>query len=154
MANLTDKQSKFIDYFLELRDAKEAARKAGYSEGTVERVEQDILGSDAVEQELRSVAVNKLIAGKTDLLLAIPDAISVVKEILNDPSIKPRTRLNAAKTLMDRSEEFREQLGVELSGTVTEERQPDLDWDKVLEDFDKDERKEIVRKLTRSFESD
>lgn len=35
MAKLTEKQKRFVDYYIETGNASEAARKAGYSKGSI-----------------------------------------------------------------------------------------------------------------------
>ena len=49
---LTEKQERFIDYFIETDNAAEAARKAGYSKRTANRIGSENLKKTVIQQAI------------------------------------------------------------------------------------------------------
>ncbi|WP_288843010.1 terminase small subunit [uncultured Megasphaera sp.] len=49
---LTEKQERFIDYFIETDNAAEAARKAGYSKRTANRIGLENLKKTVIQQAI------------------------------------------------------------------------------------------------------
>lgn len=103
---LTPKQKAFADYYIQLGNATEAARRAGYSPQTADRI---------ANQNLRKLEISQYIAERTkpDENKRIADADEVMRFFTSvmrgevkdqfglDPSLKDRT--DAAKELAKRT---------------------------------------------------
>ena len=71
MAKLTEKQKRFIDFYIETLNASEAARRAGYSIKTANRIGQENLTKpvikSAIDERLSQLASER-IAGPKEVL--------------------------------------------------------------------------------------
>ena len=56
---LTEKQQRFVDYFIETGNAAEAARKAGYSEKTAPWIGQENLQKPTIKAAIETPAGTK-----------------------------------------------------------------------------------------------
>lgn len=116
--NLTDKQEKFLKLFRKGLDPKEAARQAGYSEYTAHDVYRNILQSEGIQAALKDHANTSILKARQEILEYSDRAIEVVKEILDNNEVKEKDRLKAAEMLLNRSDELKETLGIEVDGEV------------------------------------
>lgn len=114
---LTPKQKAFADYYIEIGNATEAAKKAGYSEKTAGQI---------AEQNLKKLEILQYIAERTKPLedKRIADADEVMRFFTSvmrgevkdqfglDPSLKDRT--DAAKELAKRTVDLsKKQVGMQ-----------------------------------------
>ena len=103
MQPLTAKQSAFAREYISCGSAREAARRAGYSQSVCDTATREVLASSAVQAEISQL--RREAAERTSELLATSAerAASVLAEIVNDPDISPATRVRAALGLLDRA---------------------------------------------------
>lgn len=123
---LTEKQKRFVDYFIELGEATKAARKSGYSEGSVQdapnwlnprKHQYKPYLAKAIEKRLNEVAT-KRIANATEVLEFLTSVLrgevtdeNIVVETVGagisrartiETKISSKDRLNAAQQLLKR----------------------------------------------------
>ena len=71
MAELTEKQKKFCDYYIETLNAAESARRAGYSEKTADRIGHENLNKIEIKKYIESRLKskdNKRIAAQDEVM--------------------------------------------------------------------------------------
>lgn len=117
--NLTEKQEKFVENFMSGMKPKDAAENAGYSEATVRNVRQNIIESDSVKKELNSRSGGNIFLSRIRLLNLSPKAIDKIESVLEDPSASPKTQLRAAETILNRSDELKEKMGIDVVGEIS-----------------------------------
>ena len=93
---LTFKQSLFVEAFVESGDAHQAALSAGYAAATARTAGTEILG-------VRHIAQAVALAVRERLVASAPMALRVIEMLMNNESISPKVRLDAAKALLDRA---------------------------------------------------
>lgn len=93
---LTEKQRRFIDYYIELGNATRAAKKAGYSAKTANRIGAENLSKlDFVIQE-------RLAANQDDRIASRDEVLATITGIMRDESAGTKERLKAAELLAKR----------------------------------------------------
>ena len=103
---MTLKQKAFADYYIELGNATEAARKAGYSEGTARQMGAENLTkpniSSYIEKRLKSIEEGRMATGDEVMKFFTSVMRGEVRDAFGlDPSLQDR--LNAAKELAKRT---------------------------------------------------
>jgi phage terminase small subunit len=93
---LTNRQSEFVAAFVESGDAHQAALSAGYAAATARTAGTDILG-------VRHIAQAVAVAVRERLVASAPMALRVIEMLMNNDTISPKVRLDAAKALLDRA---------------------------------------------------
>ncbi len=146
---LTEKQEIFCEVFPQTGDIEEAAEEAGYADTTPAHVKQDVLSSEAVRDKLMEQMIIENFAGKLKLSDLAETALDALEEILEDSEIPPRVKLQAIDSTLDRNEELKKVLGIELSGKVTEKRENEISVD--LEKLDENERNQFIERLSRTI---
>lgn len=82
---LTEKQKRFIDYYIETANAAESARRAGYSEKTADRIGYENLRKlEVFIQERLAAKQNSRIATQDEILEYFTKIIRSEKEDTND----------------------------------------------------------------------
>lgn len=101
MAKLTEKQEAFVLYITNtpgaVGNAAEAARLAGYSEKSANEIGYQLLQKPHVQQAIRE-ANHKMICGTL-----AAKAVHVLLDIIQDETASPKLRLDASKTILDRT---------------------------------------------------
>ena len=92
MSNLTDRQSDFIDMFIETGCASTAYEAVGYS--------PDRSNANKLVQKL-STEINSRLQNR--MTLKTSTALSVLEEIMTNEDNAPRDRLNAVNSWLDRT---------------------------------------------------
>lgn len=83
--SLTEKQKRFIDYYIETANATESAKKAGYSEKTADRIGHENLRKlEFFIQERLTAMQNDRIASQDEILEYFTEIIRNKKEDTND----------------------------------------------------------------------
>ena len=118
MAKLTEKQKRFIDYYIETLNASEAARRAGYSIKTANRIGQENLTKpvikSAIEERLAQFESERIAGPKEVLkyLTAVMRGEEVEEQIVTvgngqgesgveivKKKVSPKDRIKAAELL-------------------------------------------------------
>ncbi|MDR2007001.1 MAG: terminase small subunit [Acidaminococcales bacterium] len=109
--DLTEKQKRFIDFYVETGNATEAAKKAGYKAGS-EKAYQNI-GSENLGK--LGVFIKERLAEIEDARIAGADEVlRVITSVLRSKKATNKDRLRAAELMGKRHGLFRDK--VELSG--------------------------------------
>lgn len=103
---MTIKQKAFADYYIECGNATEAARKAGYSEGTARQMGAENLTkpniSSYIESRLKSIEEGRMATGDEVMKFFTSVMRGEIRDAFGlDPSLQDR--LNAAKELAKRT---------------------------------------------------
>lgn len=103
---MTTKQKAFADYYIECGNATEAARKAGYSEGTARQMGAENLTkpniSSYIESRLKSIEEGRMATGDEVMKFFTSVMRGEIRDAFGlDPSLQDR--LNAAKELAKRT---------------------------------------------------
>jgi len=93
---LTEKQRKWIDYYIELGDATKAARKAGYSAKTANRI-----GSENLSK-LDFFIKERLEAKQDDRIASQDEVLRTITEIMRNSEAADKDRLKAAELMAKR----------------------------------------------------
>ena len=103
MKELTPRQRAFATHYVSSGNARQAALLSGYSQSIADVATREVLGSDAVQEQISQL--RREAAERTGELLATSAAraAAVLAEIVNDPNISPATRVRAALGLLDRA---------------------------------------------------
>jgi len=94
--SFTDKQAAFVENIVAGLDKRKAVLAAGYSENSAESALFQLL-----RQPLIMAAIQVGIAKR--LAMGAPLALNVMLDLVSDPSMHPKLRLDAAKTILDRA---------------------------------------------------
>ena len=161
---LTEKQKRFIDYFIETGNAAEAARKAGYSEKTAPWIGQENLQKPTIKAAIEK-RLRELKNSRTATLSEILEFMTAVMrgEVIEDVIVtegtgdgcsearimqkqaSARDRLEAAKALEKRLGRFidlekeEQQLRIEKLKADVAERHTDTQAETVTFTFDRKE---------------
>lgn len=161
---LTEKQKRFIDYFIETGNAAEAARKAGYSEKTAPWIGQENLQKPTIKAAIEK-RLQELKSSRTATLSEILEFMTAVMrgEVIEDVIVtegtgdgcsearimqkqaSARDRLEAAKALEKRLGRFidlekeEQQLRIEKLKADVAERNTDTQAETVTFTFDREE---------------
>jgi phage terminase small subunit len=93
---LTHRQSEFVAAFVESGDAHQAALSAGYAAATARTAGTEILGIPHVAQAVAQAVRERLV-------VSAPMALRVIEMLMNNDTISPKVRLDAAKAVLDRA---------------------------------------------------
>jgi hypothetical protein len=90
---LTERQRAFVREYVACGNAAQAARTAGYSEAVARQTAFKMLLKPHVAQEVRR---------QTAALVEshVPNAVSILSEVMNDAAVCPRDRVRAAEVLL------------------------------------------------------
>lgn len=112
MGNLTEKQKKFIDYYILTNNASEAARMAGYSLRTAFRTGQENMQKPAIkaaiaeklkqEEEKRTASVKELLEHLTSAARGEMEEENLVMQTMANGATKPmkvKTKIKAKDRL-------------------------------------------------------
>lgn len=94
--NLTDKQSRFIRFMAESGDSTGAVMRAGYEAANPAQIAWELLRVPHILAALQNEVRKKLVSGA-------PMALKIITDIATNSDVNPKTRLDAAKTLLDRA---------------------------------------------------
>ena len=155
---LTEKQKRFVDYYIETGNASEAARKAGYSEKTCRVTGQENLLKPAIKsaigkrlQELknsRTATLNEVlefITAAEDVIVTEGTGDGGSEARIMQKQASARDRLEAAKALEKRLGRFvdlekeEQQLRIEKLKADVAERNTDKQAETVTFTFDRKE---------------
>lgn len=146
---LTEKQKRFIDFYVETANATEAARRAGYKKPHVQgaRLLDNVRVRNAIAERMKELE-NARIAKAEEVLAFLTAAVRgelqdevVTSEGVIQKAISTRDRLKAAELLMKR-------LGLTLSALEEEEKKAHIEaLKKGLGDDADDERVVIIDDL-------
>lgn len=128
MANLTEKQEKFVDSFTESMEqdfVRNAAKDAGYSESTVTHAETEILQSAGVKKALSNWILAVGFSSKVQLIKLAPFLIEKAIELLKDENLNDNAKVTLLKSMMDRIEEFQRKFGLDIEGQLEHEHSID-----------------------------
>ena len=64
MSNLTEEQTKFIDYYLETMDPTSSARRAGYPAKDAQKIGLDLLCNDVIQFAIEKIRIEYNTASK------------------------------------------------------------------------------------------
>ena len=122
---MTERQARFIDYYIQTGNASEAARQAGYSERTARIHAAQLLTKPniraAVDERLKEMNQERIIETE-EILAHLSDVIrGEVMETVVTPSgksfvvpVRETDRLRAAETILKIRGMFREKVDVKL----------------------------------------
>ena len=101
MAELTDMQARFVAALTStpgfIGNVTKSAVEAGYSEKSAHEIGRQLLEKSHVRD-----AIDEALRGQITGPLATK-AVDILREIINDPTVPLKLRLEAAKTVLDRS---------------------------------------------------
>lgn len=142
MAKLTPKQKAFADYYIELGNATEAAKKAGYSHKTARSIGQENLTKPYIKkyiEERLAEKEEKLIAKQDEVLKFLTSVLrgEVTEEIpvgkgegffaLEDKTPSIKDRVKAAELIGKRYMLWTEKQQVEVTTPIFIDNVPDED---------------------------
>ena len=124
---MTERQRRFVDYYIATANASEAARKAGYSERTAgsigERLLKNVETKAAIDKRLKEIESARTATTQEALEHLTAVMRGEVKETLITPGGKEFTvpvreadRLRAAENLLKVFGAFKDKVDVKLSG--------------------------------------
>lgn len=124
---MTEKQRRFIDYYLQTANAAESARRAGYSKKTDysigERLLRNVEVRKAIEERLKQMESNRLAETREVLEHLTKTLRGEVTEVVVTNSgkkftvpVSERDRLKAADMLLKVFGEYRDKLDVKVDG--------------------------------------
>ena len=125
MANLTPKQEKFVDYYIETGNATEAAIRAGYSQKTARSV-----GAENLTKPYIKEYIEKRNKELEDTRIAdMKEVKQFWTTILRDGFVEPKDRLKASEYLAKTNGAFLDKIEhsggvnnqIDLSGLTAEE---------------------------------
>lgn len=131
---LTEKQKRFADYYIELGNATEAAKRAGYSHKTAKSIGQENLTKPAIRNY-----INHLIAEKDEARVAKQDEVlsyltAVMRgehkeevlrgvgegaQTIDDMDVSAAQRIKAAELLGKRYGMWTDKQEIDVKGAVT-----------------------------------
>lgn len=122
---MTERQVRFVDYYIQTANASEAARLAGYSERTAysigERLLRNVEVRAAIDERLKEMEDKRIIETE-EVLRHLSDVIrGAVTETLVTPGgkkfvvpVRESDRLRAAETILKVRGMFREKIDVKV----------------------------------------
>lgn len=124
---MTEKQRRFIDYYLQTANAAESARSAGYSKKTDysigERLLRNVEVRKAIEERLKQMESNRLAETREVLEHLTKTLRGEVTEVVVTNSgkkftvpVSERDRLKAADMLLKVFGEYRDKVDVKVDG--------------------------------------
>lgn len=124
---MTEKQRRFIDYYLQTANAAESARRAGYSKKTDysigERLLRNVEVRKAIEERLKQMESNRLAETREVLEHLTKTLRGEVTEVVVTNSgkkftvpVSERDRLKAADMLLKVFGEYRDKVDVKVDG--------------------------------------
>lgn len=124
---MTEKQRRFVDYYLQTANAAESARRAGYSKKTDysigERLLRNVEVRKAIEERLKQMESNRLAETREVLEHLTKTLRGEVTEVVVTNSgkkftvpVSERDRLKAADMLLKVFGEYRDKVDVKVDG--------------------------------------
>lgn len=145
--DLTERQRDAANYLLDGMNPVKACRKAGYADTTASAPTQNVFGRDSVRNYINDKLADQLALNSQRLSQMTEDAIEGVYELATSPDTKENVKLKAQKTILDRNEELKEELGIDVKNdSSVDDESPSLDLSKL----EKDEREKITEILSKA----
>jgi phage terminase small subunit len=116
MAELTDKQKRFVQEYMKDSCASRAAVRAGYSERAASEIGYQLLQKTSVLEVIQSLQDEIQQQLRVGFFLDAMTARKVLRDILDNPKSTDRDKIAAAKDLLDRAG-FKPAEKRELSGS-------------------------------------
>jgi phage terminase small subunit len=116
MAELTDKQKRFVQEYMKDSCASRAAVRAGYSERAASEIGYQLLQKTSVLEAIQSLQDEIQQQLRVGFFLDAMTARKVLRDILDNPKSTDRDKIAAAKDLLDRAG-FKPAEKRELSGS-------------------------------------
>ena len=125
---MTEKQSRFVDFYVQTGNASDAARKAGYSHRTAYSIGEQLLRREdvraAIDARLKELESTR-IAETQEILEHLTSVVrgEVSETVVTnsgkqfDVAVSEKDRLKAAEMLLKIHGAFREQLDVKVDST-------------------------------------
>ena len=125
---MTEKQLRFVDYYVQTGNASEAARQAGYSHRTAYSIGEQLLRREdvraAIDARLKELESTR-IAETQEILEHLTSVVrgNVTETVVTnsgkqfDVAVSEKDRLKAAEMLLKIHGAFREQLDVKVDST-------------------------------------
>ena len=104
---LTEKQKRFIDYYIETSNAAESARRAGYSEKTADRIGHENL------KKLENYIQERLEQLNDDRIASAKEVLQYFTTIMRDKEEDTNDRTKCAELLGKKHGIFREEVVIE-----------------------------------------
>ena len=104
---LTEKQKRFIDYYIETSNAAESARRAGYSEKTADRIGHENL------KKLEKYIQERLEELKDDRIASAKEVLQYFTTIMRDKKEDTNDRTKCAELLGKKHGIFKEEFKIE-----------------------------------------
>ena len=104
---LTEKQKRFIDFYIETTNAAESARRAGYSEKTADRIGHENL------KKLENYIQERLEQLKDDRIASAKEVLQYFTTIMRDKKEDTNNRTKCAELLGKKHGIFREEVVIE-----------------------------------------
>ncbi len=105
--NLTEKQKRFIDYYIETSNAAESARRAGYSEKTADRIGHENL------KKLENYIQVRLEQLNDERIASAKEVLQYFTTIMRDKNEDTNDRTKCAELLGKKHGIFREEVVIE-----------------------------------------
>lgn len=146
--DLTEKQKKAADNLLDGINPVEACERAGYSEKTSGSPTQNVFGRESVRSYINDKLADQLAVNSQRLSQMTEDAIEGIYELAISSNTKENVKLKALKTILDRNEELKEQLGIDVSNETSDDSDESLGLD--LSRLDESEREKTIELLSKA----
>lgn len=108
MANLTDKQEKFWEYYKDTGNGYESAKKAGYSDSTAYHWRRDVIQSEGVQEAIKEKLSIEIFRNRTRILDLFDDAVDDLRGIIQNKENKASVRIQADKTVFEQIDKISE----------------------------------------------
>ena len=105
---LTEKQKRFIDYYIETSNAAESARRAGYSEKTADRIGHENL------KKLENYIQERLEQLNDDRIASAKEVLQYFTTIMRDKKEDTNDRTKCAELLGKKHGIFREEVVIDV----------------------------------------
>ena len=105
---LTEKQKRFIDYYIETSNAAESARRAGYSEKTADRIWHENL------KKLENYIQERLEQLNDDRIASAKEVLQYFTTIMRDKKEDTNDRTKCAELLGKKHGIFREEVVIDV----------------------------------------
>lgn len=126
---MTERQQRFVDYYIQTGNGAEAARLAGYSERSANRIGSENLAkpdiSDAIQERLKEMESERIATAEESMIFLTSVVRGEFKEEVTTPTgkkvaiqIPTAQRIKAAETLLKIQGMFRDKLDVKVDSTT------------------------------------
>jgi len=100
---LTEKQSLFVEHYLQSANARESAERAGYAASVAKNAYREILGSSTVKRAVAEGIASLQQASHKRLSIGVSKMLDMLEEITQDPTVAAGVRVQAANSWLDRA---------------------------------------------------